>query len=182
MLNENIRRLRKARGLSQEELAAQLHIVRQTLSKWEQGLSVPDAQMLTRLAEALQTTVPTLLGETQPEPECTETIATLSEKLAALNDLYAREQARRRRFWRIVCIVVLTLSALTLAAQALAMLTAWLSSRELSSAVGVIGGADGPTRIYVARTSSQWLTLALTIASGAAAIIGLLRLRKGGTP
>lgn len=182
MLNENIRRLRKARGLSQEVLAAQLHIVRQTLSKWEQGLSVPDAQMLSRLAEALQTTVADLLGEAPPVPEGPDAIRALAEKLAVLNNHYAREQARRRRFWRIVCIIVLTLSALTVATYALVMLTTWLSSRELSASVGVIGGADGPTRIFVAHANSQWLTLALAIAAGAAAIVGLVRLKKGDHP
>ena len=51
MLSENIRTLRKARGLSQQELAERLHVVRQTVSKWEQGLSVPDAAMLVQLAD-----------------------------------------------------------------------------------------------------------------------------------
>lgn len=41
MLNENIKNLRKAKGLSQEELAIKLNVVRQTVSKWEKGLSVP---------------------------------------------------------------------------------------------------------------------------------------------
>lgn len=40
MLSENIRRLRKAKGLSQEELAVKLNVVRQTVSKWEQGGSL----------------------------------------------------------------------------------------------------------------------------------------------
>ena len=53
MLNENIRNLRKAKGLSQEELAIKLHVVRQTISKWEQGLSVPDSSLLISLAEEL---------------------------------------------------------------------------------------------------------------------------------
>ena len=44
MLQENLRALRKARGLSQEDLAQRLHITRQTLSKWENGLSVPVGQ------------------------------------------------------------------------------------------------------------------------------------------
>lgn len=57
MLGENIRALRKARGLSQQELAERLHVVRQTVSKWEQGLSVPDADMLVRLAECLEVSV-----------------------------------------------------------------------------------------------------------------------------
>ena len=46
MLNENIRALRKSKGLSQQELAIKLNVVRQTISKWEQGLSVPDSEML----------------------------------------------------------------------------------------------------------------------------------------
>lgn len=39
MLNENIKALRKAKGLSQEELAIKLNVVRQTVSKWEKGVS-----------------------------------------------------------------------------------------------------------------------------------------------
>lgn len=50
MLNENIKRIRKSKGLSQEELAIKLNVVRQTVSKWENGLSVPDSSMLIILA------------------------------------------------------------------------------------------------------------------------------------
>ena len=64
MLNENIRELRKAKGLSQEELAVRLNVVRQTVSKWEQGLSVPDADMLVAIGEVFDTPVGILLGET----------------------------------------------------------------------------------------------------------------------
>ena len=64
MLNENIKAIRKAKGLSQQELAVKLNIVRQTVSKWEQGLSVPDADLLIALSQALETPVSTLLGET----------------------------------------------------------------------------------------------------------------------
>lgn len=39
MLNVNIKNLRKAKGLSQEELAIKLNVVRQTVSKWEKGVS-----------------------------------------------------------------------------------------------------------------------------------------------
>ena len=64
MLNENIRALRKSKGLSQQELAIKLNVVRQTISKWEQGLSVPDSEMLISLSEVLETPVSKLLGET----------------------------------------------------------------------------------------------------------------------
>ena len=63
MLCENIKAIRKSKGLSQEELAIKLNVVRQTISKWEQGLSVPDADMLISLSEAFETPVSTLLGE-----------------------------------------------------------------------------------------------------------------------
>ena len=70
MLAENLKALRKAKGLSQEELAARLHVVRQTVSKWEKGRSVPDADLLIRLAEELDTTSAALLGpEVPPEAE-----------------------------------------------------------------------------------------------------------------
>lgn len=61
MFGENLKMLRKQKGFSQEELAARLHVVRQTISKWEKGLSVPDAEMLIRLAEILEVSVSELL-------------------------------------------------------------------------------------------------------------------------
>ena len=64
MLGDNIKTLRRQKGLSQQELALRLHVVRQTVSKWEQGLSVPDADLLPTLSEALDTSVGALLGET----------------------------------------------------------------------------------------------------------------------
>ena len=64
MLNENIKAIRKSKGLSQQDLADKLNVVRQTISKWEQGLSVPDSDLLIVLSEALETPVSTLLGET----------------------------------------------------------------------------------------------------------------------
>ena len=96
MLGENIRALRKARGLSQQELAERLHVVRQTVSKWEQGLSVPDADMLVRLAECLEVSVEELLGA--PKPESTaplEPQAVLADKLSALTGQLAEQNHRR---------------------------------------------------------------------------------------
>ena len=78
MLNENIRELRKAKGLSQEELAVRLNVVRQTVSKWEQGLSVPDADMLVAIGEVFDTPVGILLGETVTPPQPDE-LRTISE-------------------------------------------------------------------------------------------------------
>ena len=63
MLKDNLKTLRKNKGLSQEELSVKLNVVRQTVSKWEQGLSVPDAEMLISISEVFETPVSTILGE-----------------------------------------------------------------------------------------------------------------------
>ena len=91
MLNENIKAVRKSKGLSQEELAIKLNVVRQTISKWEKGLSVPDADMLISLSEALETPVSTLLGETIVEPKADD-LKVLSEKLEVINLQLARRK------------------------------------------------------------------------------------------
>ena len=62
MINENIKKYRKLRGMSQEELAVRLHVVRQTVSKWEKGLSVPDADVLIRMAQLLDVPPSKILG------------------------------------------------------------------------------------------------------------------------
>lgn len=80
MLNENIQALRKSKGLSQEELALKLNVVRQTVSKWERGPSVPDAEMPVAIGEVLDTPVSTLLGETVAASE-PEGLQALSENL-----------------------------------------------------------------------------------------------------
>ena len=82
MLNENIKTIRKSKGLSQEELAVKLNVVRQTVSKWEQGLSVLDSDMLISLSDALGTPVSTLLGENVAKQE--------ADELKAIQDDYER--------------------------------------------------------------------------------------------
>ncbi len=96
MLCENIRALRKNKGLSQEELAIKLNVVRQTVSKWEQGLSVPDADMLLSLSAVFETPVSTLLGETVAE-ERADDLRAISEKLEVINLQLARARMTRQR-------------------------------------------------------------------------------------
>ena len=105
MLAENLKALRKAKGLSQEELAARLHVVRQTVSKWEKGRSVPDADLLIRLAEELDTTAAALLGPELP-PE-TEGSSTTAEQLGRIAEQLAVKNRRARRIWRIVAGVLI---------------------------------------------------------------------------
>ena len=111
MLGENIKILRKEKGYSQETLAAQLHVVRQTVSKWEKGISVPDAQMLNQIAELLEVPVSTLLGDTVPSQNQSSQedsrYAEIAKQLAVLNDQLAEQSSRKRRNFRrgVVTIV-----------------------------------------------------------------------------
>lgn len=105
MLNENIKTIRKSKGLSQEELAVKLNVVRQTISKWEQGLSVPDSDMLISISEALETPVSILLGETVVEPEADD-LKAISEKLEVINLQLAQRKKARRRMLHWLCISV----------------------------------------------------------------------------
>lgn len=89
MLGDNIKTLRKQKGYSQETLAQQLNVVRQTVSKWEKGLSVPDAEMLSRLAETLEVPVEQLLGDSIPGTE-EDSSAEVARQLAILNEHFAR--------------------------------------------------------------------------------------------
>ena len=110
MLCENIKALRKAKGYSQEELADRLHVVRQTISKWEKGLSVPDASMLIALAEALDTSVSVLLGNPvqEPEPQAVD-ITHLAEQLEAINFQLAKRSAAK---WKVLRGLLIALCVL----------------------------------------------------------------------
>lgn len=114
MIHENIRAARKAKGVSQEELAVRLNVVRQTVSKWENGLSVPDADVLIRMAQLLDVPVSRLLGVESGQ----DTGQDLAEQLARLNEELA-DRARRERLTQRVNEkrgIILFLSFVSLAA------------------------------------------------------------------
>ncbi len=116
MLNENIKAFRKSKGLSQQELAVKLNVVRQTVSKWEQGRSVPDSDMLISLSEVLEIPVSTLLGETVIEAEV-DGLKAISEKLEVINLQLAQRKATGRKIVRwllvsICAIIVMIFAAL----------------------------------------------------------------------
>lgn len=112
MLKENIKTLRKQKGLSQDELSIKLNVVRQTVSKWEQGLSVPDAEMLIKISEILDTPVSTLLGENIAESKENE-LKIISEKLEVINQqLYMQQELKRKRILYVLvglCVVVIAI-------------------------------------------------------------------------
>ena len=115
MLSENIKTIRRAKGLSQQELAVKLDVVRQTVSKWEQGLSVPDSDLLISLSEALETPVSTLLGETVVEAEA-DSLKAISEKLEVINLQLAKRKTTRRKVIRWLLISLCAVIAVIFAA------------------------------------------------------------------
>lgn len=119
MLSENIKAIRKSKGLSQQELAVKLNVVRQTVSKWEQGLSVPDSELLISLSKALETPVSTLLGETVVQLEA-DAVKAISEKLEVINLQLAQRKLQRRRILHglliSLCVAIVAAAAFLVAA------------------------------------------------------------------
>ena len=111
MLKDNLKALRKQKGLSQEELSVKLNVVRQTISKWEQRLSVPDSQMLITISEIFDTPVSTILGENIKEDKV-DSLKEISEKLEVVNLQLAQRREDKRKFWHIFFIIICVISLL----------------------------------------------------------------------
>ena len=112
MLNESIKRARLRKGISQEEMAVRLGVVRQTVSKWENGRSVPDAEMLILIAELLDVPVNRLLGV----EEKSESLQSMADELARLNEELARKSRQeailRKASKKRGAIIMLSFAAL----------------------------------------------------------------------
>lgn len=111
MFSENLKKIRKEKGISQEEFATRLNVVRQTISKWEKGLSVPDAERLIKLSEILETSVGTLLGDTM---EAAADKNVISQQLEQLNTQLAEKSRRSSRIWKTAAIVFIILAVLSI--------------------------------------------------------------------
>lgn len=103
MFNENLKILRKQKGFTQDELALKVNVVRQTISKWEKGLSVPDADVLQRLAQVLDVEVSQLLGAEIIEENNNE----IAQQLARINEQLVVKNKRASRIWKIIGIILL---------------------------------------------------------------------------
>ena len=106
MFNNNLKNLRKQKGMSQDALAAELNVVRQTVSKWEKGLSVPDVETLHKIAEVLEVPISTLLGEDIKEQNANTSEA---EQLAAIAEQLRIKNRRAKKIWKIFLILTVIL-------------------------------------------------------------------------
>ena len=114
MLSENIKTLRKQKGYSQEQLADKLNVVRQTVSKWEKGYSVPDADMLEELADIFEVQVGDLLGKEILTEEETTDIGELVQQLTILNEYFSEKMRRRKKTLKIAKRFLVTLLVVAL--------------------------------------------------------------------
>lgn len=144
MLQENIRNFRRERGLTQEELAIRVNVVRQTVSKWEKGQSVPDADLLQKIAEVLEVSVSQLLGQ-EKEMEHRNEIA---EQLSRINEQLAIKNRRSKRIWTTVGVVLGLWLLLNAAAMVLSY-AAYPKTTELtvSEAVEILEDESGNTLV-----------------------------------
>ena len=169
MLSENIKAIRTSKGLSQQELAVKVNVVRQTVSKWEQGLSVPDSDLLIALSEALETPVSTLLGETVSAPEA-DVLKAISEKLEIINLQLAQRTEHKRRVlrWLLIslCAGILAISALLIVWG-----SPYLGWDYSDPELAVVG---------VALHAFEWLFVRLAPIVLIAAILGICLTRKKG--
>ena len=145
MLQENIKAFRKDRGLTQEELAIRVNVVRQTVSKWEKGLSVPDADMLQKIADVLEVSVSQLLGrEEEPEKDRNE----VAEQLSRINEQLAIRNRRSKRIWTIVGVVLagwILVNVIGMVLSFAAYNTVTTTQMTFSEAVQVLEDAEGNT-------------------------------------
>lgn len=111
MFCENLKTMRKVKGYTQEELAIKLNVVRQTVSKWEKGLSVPDAHILSKIADILDTKVSILLGSTISDEIDENAVA---EQLAKISEQLAIKNRRNRKIWKTIGIILLIMVLFTI--------------------------------------------------------------------
>ena len=167
MLNENLKAIRKSKGLSQQELAVKLNVVRQTVSKWEQGLSVPSSDMLISISEVLETPVSTLLGETVTESEV-DNLKAISEKLEVINLQLAQRKTTRRRIirWLLISLCAMIAAIFALLVKFNSTYLGW-DYRDPETAV-----------LGVAFHSFEWLFVRAAPIVFIIAIIGIFLTRK----
>ncbi len=175
MLNENIKLLRNAKGYSQEELAEKLDVVRQTVSKWEKGLSVPDAGMLLKIAEALDTEVNVLLSADSVEAKSEDAIDTIAKKLELLNEQFEKQQENRRKNRRIIFGVIALVALLDIVCKLIGLINRCTLNASTDASQSIIGGADGPTTILVSKINVNGWSIVFPVLILAAAVIGISR-------
>lgn len=161
MFGENLKNLRKQKGLSQESIAAQQGVVRQTVSKWEKGLSVPDADMLLRLGEMLEVPVSQLLGSMVEDVEEKDMIG---DRLAQIAEQLAAKNRRSRRIWKWIAGILIAILVVSVVLFVLNYAVYSELKFEVNPSVSVIGADDAEVvntysglKTYYELSDGTWL-------------------------
>ncbi|MEA5012781.1 MAG: helix-turn-helix transcriptional regulator [Angelakisella sp.] len=101
---EKLQRLRKAAGMSQEQLAAQIEVSRQAVSKWELGESLPDTSKILLMAKIFDVSTDYLLDDTITEQPPTSPQA--QDKKKRYFWPYGKAGKTKRTFSRLLCVVL----------------------------------------------------------------------------
>ena len=176
MLGDNIKRLRREKGISQEDLANRLHVVRQTVSKWENGLSVPDAEMLSVIANQLDTTVNILLNTSHSEK-----ISDLKEieiRLDTINNLIEKQNEKRRKLWRIFFICFSITTMLVFIGCFTSYIYYKIATNNISTDSTIIGGYNGPTNIFITQSTLNPIIPVSSLILTFISIVGIYKTRK----
>ena len=168
MIGDNIKKIRSEKGISQEELASRLNVVRQTLSKWERGISAPDSQMLIKIAEELGVTANELLYE----PNSEEAVTLVTENSTTENT--------RKGPSPLLMGIFISLGSLSLLVLVYYVMVCISKMRVITnvSGGGIIGGADLPTLIYVLGNGRDIVALVLSLIVLICSVVGVTCLKR----
>lgn len=138
--------------------------------------------MLIRLAEALDTSVTALLGETagsEPSSDENAELKAIAAKLELLNEQFANRCERQRKLWRTAFLVLGAAAFLILLVQLADLLYYRAAMERMWADLTIIGGNDGPTNILCGSNipfqAGKWL---IAIAAAILAVVGIYKTRK----
>lgn len=177
MLSGNLKNLRISKGLSQEELAVKLNVVRQTISKWEKGLSIPDSEMLIRIADQLDTSVNVLLGEPVLPDDHSE-LKIIAAKLELLNEQFAKRNESRRKMWQIIFIMIGVVAIGALLMDFIPFLHHQIAMNIMQEDLAIIGGSDMPTNIFISSAQVRVGTIIAAVTAIVISAVGVYKTKR----
>ncbi len=177
MLNDNIKRLRKEKGLSQEELAEKLNVVRQTVSKWENGLSAPDAEMLLNIADVLDTQISAIL-DTEVKCNNNSDLESIENELQILNTKIEKQNKTHRKILATVFIIIFIISVFMLIRYIAVFINYKNFFNDISTETAIIGGNNSPTNIIIINSTLRILFPVITSIISASSFLGIYKTYK----
>ncbi len=177
MLNDNIKRLRKEKGLSQEELAEKINVVRQTVSKWENGLSVPDAEMLLKIADVLDTQISVIL-DADVESNNNSDLETIENEIQILKTKLEKQNITRRKIIRTIFLIILIIALIILFRYIAVFINYIDFVNNASTEAVIIGGNNTPTSIFVVNTTLRKIFPVIAIIITLISLFGIYKTRN----